>query len=243
MMTPLRRIRRPFHHRLQPHSRYFGSHHQQPTQRVSKSKSDSRRSVRIGHVQVPLFSDPKSSDASRTSMMIPSGYLPEKEAPPSRTMLQHLQWIMAKDPIGQDAMLIGPPGAGSIYRRRLALAYAELTQRPVELLTLSSDTTESDLKQRRELVSSSSNSSSSSTSSASGTSVEFVAQAPVRAALEGRLLILDGLEKVERNVVCMYHTVSPYIHPLNFSLTHLFLLTSTTHLFLLTFTSIASHFK
>ena len=224
-MTPLRRIRRPFHHRLQPH-RYFGSHHPQPTQGVGKSNSDSRRSVRIGHVQVPLFSD-QSSDASRTSMMIPSGYLPE-EAPPSRTMLQHLQWIMAKDSIGQDAMLIGPPGAGSIYRRRLALAYAELTQRPVELLTLSSDTTESDLKQRRELV-------SSSSSSANGTSVEFVAQAPVRAALEGRLLILDGLEKVERNVVCMYiQSVLTFTHFLSHSL---------THLFLLTFTSIASHVK
>jgi von Willebrand factor A domain-containing protein 8 len=144
-------------------------------------------SVRIGHVQVPL-GDPKRSDASQ----IPRGYLPSR---PSPTMLQHLQWMMAKDSIGQDSMLIGPPGAGSIYRRRLALAYAELTQRPVEMLTLSTDTTESDLKQRRELVS------SSSASPNGGTSVEFIPQAPVRAALNGRLLILDGLEEVQRNVL------------------------------------------
>lgn len=44
-------------------------------------------------------------------------------------------------------------------------------------MCISRDTTESDLKQRRELV--------------RGTAT-FVDQAPVRAALEGRILILDG---------------------------------------------------
>ena len=51
---------------------------------------------------------------------------------------------------------------------------------------LSRDTTESDLKQRREIV---------------GGSLEWVDQPPVRAAREGRVLILDGLEKAERNVL------------------------------------------
>ena len=50
----------------------------------------------------------------------------------------------------------------------------------------SQDTTESDLKQRREII---------------GGSALYIDQAPVRAALEGKVLILDGIEKAERNVL------------------------------------------
>jgi len=83
----------------------------------------------------------------------------------------------------QDMFLIGSPGPA---RRWLALQYAELTQREVEYIAISRDTTESDLKQRREIV--------------AGNAL-FVDQAPVRAALNGRLLIVDGIEKAERNVL------------------------------------------
>ena len=102
--------------------------------------------------------------------------------------------MLQKDALAQDFLLAGPPGSGSVYRRRLALMYAEMTRREVEVLTLSSDTTESDLKQRKELV-------HDISSGKSSASVEFVDQAPVRAALNGRLLILDGLHKAERNVL------------------------------------------
>ena len=51
---------------------------------------------------------------------------------------------------------------------------------------VSRDTTESDLKQRREIL--------------SGTAY-YLDQAAVRAALEGRVLVLEGIEKVERNVL------------------------------------------
>jgi len=51
---------------------------------------------------------------------------------------------------------------------------------------LSKDVTESDLKQRREIV---------------GGTAYYVDQACVRAATEGRILILDGIEKAERNVL------------------------------------------
>lgn len=64
--------------------------------------------------------------------------------------------------------------------------FQELTQREVEYVSLSRDTTESDLKQRREIQ--------------DGTAF-YVDQAAVRAALEGRVLILDGIEKAERNVL------------------------------------------
>ena len=116
------------------------------------------------------------------------------------SMVSHLQWLAQKDALGQDSFLVGPP---SPLRRRLALAYCELAGRSVEVLTLSvhvniqnqgvfiafcrsQDTTEADLKQRREIV--------------NGSAVYFD-QAPVRAALEGRILILDGIEKAERNVL------------------------------------------
>lgn len=60
-----------------------------------------------------------------------------------------------------------------------ALKYAQITQREIEYVAISRDTTEGDLKQRREII--------------NGTAV-FVDQACVRAAIHGRILILDGVE-------------------------------------------------
>jgi len=62
--------------------------------------------------------------------------------------LGHLRWMMQKDALGQDMFLVGPPGPD---RRRLAMLYCELTGREVEVVSISRDTTESDLKQRREI--------------------------------------------------------------------------------------------
>lgn len=76
-----------------------------------------------------------------------------------------------------------PPGE---LRRRIALRFCEVTQREFEIVSLSRDTTEADLKQRREIV---------------GNSVRFFDQAAFRAAVEGRVLILEGLEKAERNIL------------------------------------------
>ncbi|TKS67888.1 von Willebrand factor A domain-containing protein 8 [Collichthys lucidus] len=105
-----------------------------------------------------------------------SDYLPHIVA-------QHLRWIMQKDLLGQDVFLIGPPGP---LRRSIAMQYLELTKREVEYVALSRDTTETDLKQRREIR--------------SGTAF-YIDQCAVRAATQGRVLVLEGLEKVERNVL------------------------------------------
>jgi MoxR-like ATPase len=59
--------------------------------------------------------------------------------------------------------------------------------REMEYIALTQDTTESDLKQRREII--------------TGGSAKFFDQAPVQAAIHGRVLIVEGLEKVERNVM------------------------------------------
>lgn len=56
---------------------------------------------------------------------------------------------MQKDVLGQDMFLLGPPG---LRRRNIALQYLELTNREYEYVALSRDTTESDLKQRKEIV-------------------------------------------------------------------------------------------
>lgn len=66
------------------------------------------------------------------------------------------------------------------------MGFCELLNREVEYVAISRDTTESDLKQRREIV--------------NGTAV-FIDQPPVEAAIQGRILVLDGLEKAERNVL------------------------------------------
>ena len=68
--------------------------------------------------------------------------------------------------VATDMFLIGPP---SPAKRRLAFTYAQLLGREVEYVCISRDTTDSDLKQRREI---------------SGGTSTFVDQAPVRAALQ-----------------------------------------------------------
>lgn len=97
--------------------------------------------------------------------------------------LHHLRWIMQKDLLNQDIFLLGPPGP---RKRHLAMQYLELTNREHEYVALSRDTTESDLKQRREI--------------SKGTA-KYFDQSAVKAATNGRVLILDGIEKAERNVL------------------------------------------
>lgn len=114
-------------------------------------------SLRIGGVQIRV-SQPQHPE------IVPKSYASELDL--TQDFLGHIRWLAQKDSLGQDSFLLGPPGSS---RRRLALAYAELTGREVEFLTLSQDTTEADLKQRREIV--------------NGSAI-FVDQAPVRAAIE-----------------------------------------------------------
>ena len=97
--------------------------------------------------------------------------------------LQTIKFVMQKLQLEQDVFLLGSPG---VLRRRIALAICELLQLECEFVQLSADTTESSIKQRREI--------------ASGTS-RFVDGAAVRAAIHGRVLVLEGMEKAERNVL------------------------------------------
>ena len=116
-----------------------------------------------------------------TETLVPVGYLDQGNEP--QDVLRILRFMLQKDSLGQDVYLIGPPGP---LRRELVLKYCELVSRPVEYVALSQDTTESDLKQRREI--------------SQGTA-RYVDCAAVRAAVAGSVLVLDGIEKAERNVM------------------------------------------
>ena len=96
----------------------------------------------------------------------------------------HLRWMSKKRVLKQDILLLSSPP--NTFARNVALTFTEINNLPVEFVSLTSDTTESDLKTRRDLE---------------NQCVKFTDQAPVRAALQGKVLILDGLEKCERNVL------------------------------------------
>ncbi|CAL8321307.1 unnamed protein product [Merluccius merluccius] len=145
----------------------------QRTHEVKFVNTSSGETVKIGEVSYQIKT-PQNPELVPVKHI--AGSLPQ-------TVAQHLRWIMQKDLLGQDVFLIGPPGP---LRRSIAMQYLELTKREVEYVSLSRDTTETDLKQRREIR--------------SGTAF-YIDQCAVRAATEGRVLVLEGLEKAERNVL------------------------------------------
>lgn len=106
---------------------------------------------------------------------------PFKCFPPE--IVYHLRWMAQKYNIGQDMFICGYPGP---LRRHLVMAFASLCRLEVEYVNCTRDLTESDLKQRREIE---------------GRNIVFRDQPPIRAALNGRLLVIDGIEHAERNVL------------------------------------------
>ncbi|KAL1924595.1 uncharacterized protein VTP21DRAFT_4249 [Calcarisporiella thermophila] len=143
---------------------------------ASSVNENGETTIRIGDISLIIRLHPS------VLSLVP--YVPPQSLPlDSQPILRHLRWMLQKDALGLDMFLIGPPGP---LRRLIALKYAELTRREVEYVVLSKDVTSSDLKQRRELR--------------DGTAY-FVDGPAVRAAVHGRLLVLDGIEKAERNVL------------------------------------------
>ena len=134
--------------------------------------------VRIGDVVLSMSADSQPE-------LVPVGFgMAEDEG---QETLAHLQWMMQKFALGQDMFLLNGPGPTA---RRLALHFCEVLGLEAELVRISRDTTESDLKVRREI--------------SAGTAT-WSDQAPVRAAIHGRVLILDGIEKVVtlvQNLLC-----------------------------------------
>lgn len=62
--------------------------------------------------------------------------------------IRHLEWMVKKELMKQDLFLIGPPGG---YKRRLVKLYGYVMSREMEMVQITRDTTEADIKQRREI--------------------------------------------------------------------------------------------
>jgi MoxR-like ATPase len=101
----------------------------------------------------------------------------------AQSSLQTLRWLIQKYQLGQDCFLIGPP---SSLKRGIVMKWAELLRLEVEFVAITRDTTEADLKQRSELING---------------SLLYSNSPIIEAALFGRILILENIEKAERNVL------------------------------------------
>lgn len=88
--------------------------------------------------------------------------------------------------IEQDIFLLSSPGP---FTRRLALTFLNLLNSPYEIVSLHRDVSENELKQARELR--------------KGGRLEYVDSGAVRAAKNGSVLVLDGIERVR--FLLFYH--------------------------------------
>ncbi|GAA5974305.1 hypothetical protein JCM21900_000676, partial [Sporobolomyces salmonicolor] len=97
---------------------------------------------------------------------------------------QEVAWLMRKWILRQDVFLLSSPGP---YARRLAQTFLSLLHTPFEFVSLHRDVGESDLKQGREIR--------------AGGRLEYTDSPAVRAVKEGKVLILEGIERCERGVL------------------------------------------
>ena len=145
--------------------------------RITYGSINHSSTLTLGDVTLPVVHPAPRQD------LVPRGYLKRFGDLDAPELVAHFRWMAQKHLLGQDMFLLSAPGP---LTRHLVMAMAELANWEVEHLVLTKDTSEADIKQRREIKSG---------------SVVFVDQAPVRAAMHGRLLVLDGIEMAERNVL------------------------------------------
>jgi MoxR-like ATPase len=142
-----------------------------------------RLTVSSVRTQVTVFGDIKVvNNATTKQELVPSSHLLNGQRLPAE-INGHLRWMAQKYNLNQDCLLIGHPTS---LRRAIVLKFCEEIGLETELLSITRDTVACDLTQRREI---------------SKNSILFVDQAVVRAAKSGRVLVLDGLEKAEKNIL------------------------------------------
>ena len=161
-----------------------------PVARLLSSSADPARTIRIGDVSCQLSPPVKPSLVPRAVSGSRSAFMPHS----SSSALSTVQWLLKKKVLKQDALLLGTHPA---TMRGLVNQFAAALELEVEYVSITRDSTESDLKQRREL---------------SGGNVLYTNQPVVEAALHGRLLVLEGLEKAERNLL---PGASAVLHPID----------------------------
>ncbi|GAA5826620.1 hypothetical protein JCM11251_002821 [Rhodosporidiobolus azoricus] len=128
-----------------------------------------------GEIQLPVYDPVDKERLPREDLL-----LDVEDAAVQR----EVEWFMMKWELGQDIFLLSSPGP---YTRRLALTFLSLLQTPYEIVSLHRDTGETELKQGREIR--------------EGGRLEYTDGPAVRAMKDGKVLILDGIERCERGVL------------------------------------------
>lgn len=150
--------------------------------RASASDREQVGTLRLGpSVELPVFA-PKD-----TSRLADERRLLSLEDP---ITLESLEWMAKKYTLGQDMFLLSQPGP---YARRLALTFAALLQLPVEHVSLHRDVGEAELLQTRNLE--------------KGGNLRYTDGPVVRAMKTGAILILEGVERAERNVLPLLNNI------------------------------------
>ncbi|KAH9929971.1 AAA domain-containing protein [Amylocystis lapponica] len=98
--------------------------------------------------------------------------------------LDNLHFMLQKFLLGQDIFLLSQPG---LYARRLAMTFCSLINSEYEYIALHRDIGETELKQGREI--------------SAGGNLIYVDSSTVRAVKQGRILIIEGIEKAERGIM------------------------------------------
>lgn len=106
----------------------------------------------------------------------------------SPTVLQHLQWMLKQDSLNRDMLLIGHPGPMLHW---IVFQFSNLTQRKLEYATLGRDTAKCDKNDVGYLQQS---------KMQTGANAQFD-DIVVRAAVHGSILVIKGIEQIERNIV------------------------------------------
>ena len=156
----------------------------------SSTMTSRGRVIQIGNVRLsmPQRVHATPEEASKSFALTPlvsqfEGLFPRSNTRAGQRVLAHLKWMLQKDLLGQDMLLYGSPGH---YRRRLVHYYCAVVGKELEQLIITPDTSEADLKERREV---------------DAGSIRYTMQAPLRAAVHGRMLLLVDVHKAERNVL------------------------------------------
>ncbi|GAA5899817.1 uncharacterized protein JCM6883_005995 [Sporobolomyces salmoneus] len=145
----------------------------------SDSSPDDRKL--LGHLtlndhdlRLPVY---ETTDPSR----LPFGKLLDGNDP---SIAAETAWLMKKWELGQDIFYVSVPGP---FARRLALTFLSAINTPFEHVSLHRDIGEGELKQTREIR--------------EGGTLVFEDGPVVRAAKEGKTLILEGIERCERGIL------------------------------------------
>ncbi|CAO1629064.1 unnamed protein product [Sympodiomycopsis kandeliae] len=105
-------------------------------------------------------------------------------------VLQDLTWMGKKWQLNQDIFLLSSPGS---YSRRLSLTFASFLQLPFEYISMHRDIGESELLQSRSL--------------SAGGNLDYIDGPVVRAMKNGSVLIIEGVQRAERNVMPLLNNI------------------------------------